>query len=53
MTKPKQLPNNSKKLLGEGILMRKWFFYMPLKAMDKMGVRVNTATGRKGVAKQG
>lgn len=23
MTKPKQLPNNSKKLLGEGILMRK------------------------------
>lgn len=24
-------------------------FYMPLKAMDKMGIRVNTATGRKGI----
>lgn len=30
-----------------------FFFYMPLKAMDKMSVRVNTATGRKGIAKGG
>lgn len=51
----KQLPNKSEKLLGEGILMGEviFFFYMPLKAMDKMSVRVNTATGRKGIAKGG
>lgn len=50
----KQLPNKSEKLLGEGILMGEViFFYMPLKAMDKMSVRVNTATGRKGIAKGG
>lgn len=30
-----------------------FFFWMPLKAMDKMSIRVNTATGRKGIAKGG